>query len=60
MMSWVIERTGPLPVLLERDTNIPPLSELLDEVERLDATYQAALKRRADKAKSASDVQRVG
>src|SRR5690606_3649519 len=34
MMMWVIARRGPLPVLLERDTNIPPLAELLDEVER--------------------------
>ena len=47
MMSWVIERTGPLPVLLERDTNIPPLAELLAEVQELDAAYQGALRRHA-------------
>ncbi|MEZ4453447.1 MAG: DUF692 domain-containing protein [Nannocystaceae bacterium] len=45
MMAWVIERTGPLPVLLERDTNIPPLAELLDEVAAIDRTYQGALAR---------------
>lgn len=49
MMAWVIERTGPLPVLLERDTNIPPLADLLDEVEKLDATYQAAVRKHAEK-----------
>lgn len=45
MMSWVIERTGPLPVLLERDTNIPPLAELLAEVDEIDRAYQDALAR---------------
>lgn len=45
MMAWVIERTGPRPVLLERDTNIPPLSELLDEIRRLDGVYQGAVER---------------
>jgi hypothetical protein len=57
MMKWVIERTGPLPVLLERDTNIPPLSELLDEVARLDVAYQAAL---TTWKKKKDDVQRAG
>ena len=47
LLAWVIERTGPLPVLLERDTNIPPLAELLAERDRLDVVYQAALARRA-------------
>ncbi|MEM7159597.1 MAG: DUF692 domain-containing protein [Myxococcota bacterium] len=45
LMAWVIERIGPRPVLLERDSNIPPFSELLDEMRRLDATYQAAVQR---------------
>jgi uncharacterized protein (UPF0276 family) len=45
LMAWVIERVGPRPVLLERDTHIPPLSELLDEIRRLDGTYQAAVER---------------
>ena len=36
LLSYVIERTGPKPVLLERDSNIPPLSDLLDEVAALD------------------------
>lgn len=56
LMGWVIERTGPLPVVLERDTNIPPLEELLAEVARLDETYQAALTRgaRAKREKGAN------
>lgn len=45
LMSWVIERTGPLPVILERDQLIPPLDDLLDEVRALQATYDAALAR---------------
>ena len=47
LLAWVIARTGPLPVLLERDANIPPLAELLAERDRLDAVYQAALASRA-------------
>jgi len=43
LMAWVIERVGPKPVLLERDTSIPPLAELLDEVGRLQARYDTAL-----------------
>lgn len=45
LMAWVIERTGPKPVLLERDNNIPPLPTLLEEVRRLDTVYQQALTR---------------
>lgn len=43
LMAWVIERTGPLPVVLERDQEIPPLDDLLDEVRALTATYDAAV-----------------
>ena len=45
LMEWVIERTGPKPVVLERDNNIPALSTLLDEVAELDRAYQSALGR---------------
>ncbi|WAS93350.1 DUF692 domain-containing protein [Nannocystis punicea] len=47
LLSWVVERTGALPVLLERDENIPPLQELLAERDRVDSVYQAALARHA-------------
>lgn len=43
LLGWVIARTGPLPVLLERDHRIPPLPELLDELARVDAAYQRGL-----------------
>lgn len=46
LMQWVVERTGPLPVLLERDKKIPPLAELLAEVADLQASYERALARR--------------
>ena len=45
LLGWVIERTGPLPVLLERDNNVPPLADLLVELSRIDAVYRASLSR---------------
>ena len=42
LLERVLERTGPVPVLLERDNNIPPLDVLLDEVRRLRAIYDRA------------------
>ncbi|MBL9106487.1 MAG: DUF692 domain-containing protein [Myxococcales bacterium] len=47
LLAWVVERTGPVPVVLERDNNIPPLAELLAERARLQRVYDAALARRA-------------
>jgi uncharacterized protein len=43
LLAWVVERTGPVPVLLERDNNVPSLAELLNELHQIDATYQLAL-----------------
>ena len=43
LMQWVIRRTGPLPVLLERDHELPELDDLLLERERLQAFYAQAL-----------------
>ena len=48
LLFYVIERTGPKPVLLERDSNIPPLSELLEEAAALQAIYDAALAKREE------------
>lgn len=39
LCTWVIERTGPLPVVLERDHNLPPIGALLAEVGRVEAAY---------------------
>ena len=47
LMAWVIERTGPLPVLFEWDTNIPALATVLAERDRLQTVYDAALARRS-------------
>ncbi len=49
LLQWVIERTGPVPVLLERDHAIPPLETLLAEVDRIQAAYDEALARRASR-----------
>ncbi len=46
LLEWTLERTGPVPVLLERDNAIPPLAELLAEVSQLRAAYERALSRR--------------
>jgi hypothetical protein len=46
LMQWVLEQTGALPVLLERDKDIPSLAVLLDEVAALQRSYDVALARR--------------
>lgn len=38
LLSWTLERTGPVPVLLERDNDIPPLPDLIEELRRV-ATF---------------------
>jgi len=42
LLEVALRHVGPVPVLLERDNDIPPLEELIAEVERLDAIYQRA------------------
>jgi hypothetical protein len=54
LLEWTIERTGPVPVLLERDNLVPALPELLTEVRVLSALRTRALARRQEQhAKSA-------
>lgn len=43
LMQDVVRRTGPLPVIYERDNDIPALGVLLDEVASLQADYDRAL-----------------
>jgi uncharacterized protein (UPF0276 family) len=43
LLEWTLERTGPVPVLLERDNDVPPLAELMSEVERLQQVYERAM-----------------
>ncbi|MBX3273499.1 MAG: DUF692 domain-containing protein [Sandaracinaceae bacterium] len=40
LLGYTIARLGPVPVLLERDQNVPPLDDLLAEVRRLSAIYE--------------------
>ena len=42
LLERVLERTGPVPVLLERDQAIPPLDQLLVEVARVKAIWTRA------------------
>ncbi|MEP7049564.1 MAG: DUF692 domain-containing protein [Pseudomonadota bacterium] len=49
LLEWTIERTGPVPVLLERDNNVPELSELLAEVALLRQLQTRALSRRKER-----------
>lgn len=42
LLRFTLERTGPVPVLLERDNDIPPLAELVSEVAELRAIYDAS------------------
>lgn len=37
LLDWTLVQTGPKPVLLERDTNLPPLAALLQEYRALAA-----------------------
>jgi uncharacterized protein (UPF0276 family) len=49
LLEWTIERTGPVPVLLERDNDVPQLSELLREVSLLRELNARALRRHAER-----------
>ncbi|MDH4282168.1 MAG: DUF692 domain-containing protein [Myxococcales bacterium] len=43
LLDYALRRIGPVPVLLERDNNVPPLDVLLREMERLRAIYHTAM-----------------
>ncbi|HEX4869450.1 MAG TPA: DUF692 domain-containing protein [Moraxellaceae bacterium] len=47
LLARAYARCGPLPTLLERDFNIPPLAQLLDEVETIRGHQAAAGRRHA-------------
>jgi uncharacterized protein (UPF0276 family) len=50
LLGRVLARTGPVPVLLERDQNIPDLDTLLDEVARIRAIVLEAGSRQGTEA----------
>lgn len=43
LMAWVVQRIGPVPIVLERDSAIPRWSELLTQVHALQSVYDTAL-----------------
>ena len=42
LLDYALRKVGPVPVLLERDNNVPPLDELLSEVDELWKIYRNA------------------
>jgi hypothetical protein len=42
LLAFALERSGPRPVLLERDNALPPLGELVDEVTKIRAVCERA------------------
>jgi uncharacterized protein (UPF0276 family) len=44
LLERVLARTGPVPVVLERDQNVPPLGALLDELGRIRAIWARAVR----------------
>jgi len=42
LLAWTLERTGPKPVLLERDNDVPELAVLLAEVRAIAAVVERA------------------
>jgi uncharacterized protein (UPF0276 family) len=42
LLGYALRKVGPVPVLLERDNNIPPLDVLLSEVDALGSIYRNA------------------
>ena len=43
LLAGAVARTGPVPVVLERDHNVPPLAELLVELRDVEAAYRRGL-----------------
>ncbi|WP_434414962.1 multinuclear nonheme iron-dependent oxidase [Nannocystis pusilla] len=60
LMGRVVARLGPLPVLYERDHNIPEYAELVAEVRELAAIYDAALADRATTSQTEHGLRDMG
>jgi uncharacterized protein (UPF0276 family) len=52
LLEWTLERTGSVPVLLERDDQFPPWDELCDEIRTL-----YAIAERAERAAARSEAE---
>lgn len=58
LLERTLEKTGPVPVLLERDQSIPPLDVLLGEVRRIeDVWHRAVAKHSAQRGARSERVQ---
>jgi uncharacterized protein len=53
LLEWTLERTGPVPVLLERDNDVPDLGVLMDEVRAIRTAYERAVGRPPNAPKEA-------
>ena len=53
LLEFTLVKTGPVPVLLERDNDVPPLAELMTEIARLKRVYRKAHETRTGYAESA-------
>ena len=42
LLEYTLEHTGPKPVLLERDNNVPDLDVLLEEIDQISVIYERA------------------
>jgi len=51
LLERTLEKTGPVPVLLERDQTIPPLDDLLGEVARVKTIWERATAKHAARQK---------
>ena len=49
LLSWTVERTGPVPVLLERDNDVPSLAALLNELQTVQAAYKRGISSRSQR-----------
>jgi uncharacterized protein (UPF0276 family) len=58
LLERAIERTGPLPVLLERDNKVPSFEELLAELHAVGEAYQRGLARSSTATSTATSKER--
>src|SRR6185436_6974656 len=54
LLAFALERTGPVPVLLERDNDVPELDVLLEELRALRTIYERATAERVNEVSHAS------
>jgi uncharacterized protein len=56
LLTWIIEKTGPLPVILERDNNVPPMEDLLRELDLAREAYERGLSAREARSSTSSTL----